>query len=606
MATASAARSGAGPARNDALAEAGAEGDSHETSPGDLPTAPAREVALSSLYKRSEPLCITHASLARGLDSARRLDALEWLVQAFDALNLPDAQLFAAFGLLDRFAAMSTAPISAGPGAFALVLASMLVALKVLGTPKDLERGKRLVVEVSGSSRPWQAVRRAEVQILRRLSFRACTPTARDLLDRILDDALVQSQDLVDGELRSRCGDLARFLLEISTVHDPEAVYGPGRAPLAAALAALLLALLALGAPKQCAEAAEKEPIRLLGRENGPAIVRELGEAMRHRWAQEERRASSGAASAVMEKWMRRVGQFGASPPSPGELRFLVSSRHVAQSSEAADLASSARRVSVTSAGQQAEIIAALPTPARHASQGAEHPSGRASLQPQRDDPAKMEGKLKEEARTKEAAHEDQKEQKDSLANAGRDRVESLPLPEPEVTTLSGTGASSSGAERTHEPLVELTHVLNLVAPRPQQGTGTAKGQQPTVAAELLISSSLRMQWPVDKRKVPSGDAAKTCREAAAVLQEAAAQLTAAAASLDGGSNLVSRESLKPAIAAETKRRRTFGGGAGAPPKATSPPPVSSSTRGSTSGTSGGMTLQRGSPPVARYAGLRV
>merc|ERR1719174_3076670 len=94
------------------------------------------------------------------MDTARRLDALEWLVQAFDALKLPDSQLFAAFGLLDRFAATSKAPISAGPGAFALVLAAMLVSLKVSGTHKDLERAKRLVVEVSGASKPWQAVRR--------------------------------------------------------------------------------------------------------------------------------------------------------------------------------------------------------------------------------------------------------------------------------------------------------------------------------------------------------------------------------------------------------------------------------------------------------------
>lgn len=40
-----------------------------------------------------------------------------------------DEQLFTAIGLLDRFAA-SSAPIAAGPGAFALVLAAMLIALK--------------------------------------------------------------------------------------------------------------------------------------------------------------------------------------------------------------------------------------------------------------------------------------------------------------------------------------------------------------------------------------------------------------------------------------------------------------------------------------------
>ena len=42
--------------------------------------SPLREIPLSSLQKRSSPLSLSHASLAHGLDSARRLDALEWLV----------------------------------------------------------------------------------------------------------------------------------------------------------------------------------------------------------------------------------------------------------------------------------------------------------------------------------------------------------------------------------------------------------------------------------------------------------------------------------------------------------------------------------------------
>lgn len=37
--------------------------------------------------------------------------------------RLEDEQLFSAFGLLDRYAASANAPIAAGPGAFALVLA---------------------------------------------------------------------------------------------------------------------------------------------------------------------------------------------------------------------------------------------------------------------------------------------------------------------------------------------------------------------------------------------------------------------------------------------------------------------------------------------------
>ncbi|CAJ1337716.1 unnamed protein product, partial [Effrenium voratum] len=123
--------------------------------------SPLREIPLSSLQKRSSPLSLSHASLAHGLDSARRLDALEWLVQAFDALDLANEQLFSSIGLLDRYAAASNSPIAAGPGAFALVLAAMLIALKVGGFKKDLECARQLVVEVSGSSRPWAAVRKA-------------------------------------------------------------------------------------------------------------------------------------------------------------------------------------------------------------------------------------------------------------------------------------------------------------------------------------------------------------------------------------------------------------------------------------------------------------
>ncbi|CAL1163125.1 unnamed protein product, partial [Cladocopium goreaui] len=155
------------------------------------------------------------------LDSARRLDALEWLVQAFDTLDLADEQLFSAIGLLDRYAAASNTPIAAGPGAFALVLAAMLIALKVSGFKKDLEQARKLVVEVSGSSRPWSAVRKAELNILRRLGFRACTPTAYHLLDRLLSDTLnapsdrsaVGSEDMEwDNESKMRCSSLACFL----------------------------------------------------------------------------------------------------------------------------------------------------------------------------------------------------------------------------------------------------------------------------------------------------------------------------------------------------------------------------------------------------------
>lgn len=161
-------------------------------------------------------------------------------------------------------------------------------------------------------------------------------------------------------------------------------------------------------------------------------------------------------------------------------------------------------------------------------------------------------------------------------------------------------------AERqlVERPLVELTHVLNMVAPRPMQGLlvgqaagpssshAAASGKQkpPSVAAELLISSALRMQWPHDRRKVASSDAATTCREAAEVLKEAAAQLMGAASALDGGACQATKGL---SCGSESKRRRrTFGGPS--PARAVSPV-----------GGGGHHPAQRGSPPV-RFAGLRV
>ena len=110
------------------------------------------------------------------------------------------------------------------------------------------------------------------------------------------------------------------------------------------------------------------------------------------------------------------------------------------------------------------------------------------------------------------------------------------------------------------EPLLELTHVLNMVAPRPQipppSGgvSNTSKLQTPSVAADLLVQSALRMQWPADKRKLAPKDAASTCREAAGVLQEAINQLSSAANVLECGGSGV-REVAKT-YCAETKRRR--------------------------------------------------
>jgi len=620
---------------------------------------------------RSQPLGVASRSLSQGLDGARRLDALEWLVQAFDALNLPDTQLFAAFGLLDRFAAASPAPISAGPGAFALVLAAMLVALKATGTQRELERAKRLVAEVSGTSRPWAAVRKAELCILRRLGFRACTPTSRDLLDRLLGEAsqaaVRTSQDASawDMDSRARCADLARFLLELGLVHEPETLYGLGNPPLTAALAALLLALLALGAPRQCADAL-REPARLL--DGGLTAAELAAEAMRQRWSAEERRAAGGGGSAVLEKWLRRVGSFGASPPAAGELRYLTAGVGVAVESQApkdsarakpsppaalrrASTALCCRDVGNGSGATTSEVLAALPTPARRAAskgpactmeapnqeqqQQQQPPAGgcsaaslalvvqrpaqgsaarpvvvglvaaqeEASQQPQQlPTPRTVLGPVVATglAPTSLAVQLPRPAATESLATwplAQSSGMEAPPSPLPELNLQASVTQVHPERQPAERPLVELTHVLNMVAPQPVQGplVPASKQKPPSVAAELLISSALRMQWPHDRRKVGSSDAALTCREAADVLKEAAAQLLGAASALDGGACPATKglccgsESKRQRSA--LRRRRTVGGPSPARPAS----PVGG----------GGHPAQRGSPPV-RFAGLRV
>merc|ERR1719223_2202423 len=65
------------------------------TSSPNSPSSP-KEVPLQVWHRRSEPFKISHQRLAL------RLDALEWLTQAFDALDLSDVQLVSAFGFLDR------------------------------------------------------------------------------------------------------------------------------------------------------------------------------------------------------------------------------------------------------------------------------------------------------------------------------------------------------------------------------------------------------------------------------------------------------------------------------------------------------------------------
>jgi len=651
--------------------------------------SPAKEVALHVLHMRSAPLMVANRSLVQGLDSARRLDALEWLVQAFDALKLPDTQLFAAFGLLDRYAASSPTPIAAGPGAFALVLAAMLVALKVAGTQRDLDAAKKLVVEVSGSSRPWASVRRAELSILRRLSFRACTPTARDLLDRLINEALA----FCGLELRGGCADLSRFLLELGLVHEPEVVYGPGRPPLASALAALLLSLLTCSAPRRCTEALQ-EPLSLL--DSADAVVSELAEAMRLRWISEQRRSVNGTGSAVMQKWSQRVNSLGRAPPTNEDLRRLIGGSHAEELPSRSAVTSEAishtthvpppvsrgsiGRSSTTSATEAViattSMIATTATASEHSSHRQHrYSAGDAPLVSERADrhargqhteaggstdgtasigagPAVPGRRLPtprpalgptaapaaQPAQTQVAAHGQAapsavkyppahlmsqlsraaaSENLSSWPPASQADVPQSPQQQQHKVQTAGSIAKSNAAgelvnaavpERSPEPLVELTHVLNMVAPRPSHGNGQnaansvahvanaamSKPRPLPVAAELAISSALRMQWPTERRRVGATDAATACRDAAAVLQEAAAQLLSAAAALEsgGGGNVgpVPKEQVKvPPVGSDSKRRRTFGG-------------LSPSRAGSPGA---GVQMPRGSPPV-RFSGLRV
>lgn len=101
--------------------------------------APLTGIALDVLFQRSMLAAVTSHDLSRGLDNARRLDALEWLIANFEALNMPDPHAYAALTILDRFAASSLAPIPAGPDGFALVLASMILALKACGTEEEVD-----------------------------------------------------------------------------------------------------------------------------------------------------------------------------------------------------------------------------------------------------------------------------------------------------------------------------------------------------------------------------------------------------------------------------------------------------------------------------------
>ncbi|CAK9082590.1 Cyclin N-terminal domain-containing protein [Durusdinium trenchii] len=569
-------------------ADTGETENAHSESP--LAESPPVAISLAALHKRSSPLNLSHQSLSHGLDSARRLDALEWLVQAFDALDLADEQLFTAIGLLDRFAAASTSPIAPGTGAFALVLAAMLIALKVSGFKKDLERARKLVVEVSGSSRPWAAVRKAELNILRKLGFRACTPTSYHLLDRLIADTLHHETPAEpwDKESKTRCSNLARFLLEMCIIYDPEALYSSGRPPLLSAVSALLLSLLAHGAPRHYAQMLG-DAIHLT--ESNRSTLTEIAEAMRNRWAMEEEKNGMGGNAIVLDKWNRRRGSFEVSPPPAFDLRALTSGIQMPKEKSLVGKAivppsppKPQRRLS------GAEVLSALPTPARRARVGEATSSSQPRSQPPR--------VKKEDLQRANVAVVTKEEDKRHQENR---HFCHWPMPATATAATASASASGGDPEEGTEPLLELTHVLNMVAPRPSQKLQTL--QAPSVAAELLVSSALRMHWPADKRRLAPKDAASTCREAASVLQEAISQLTSAAQIFETGGPPV-REIVKGRT--ETKRRRTYAGPPPGAPGAVSPP-VSTCSVLSSSIVRASSTAYRGSPPIVRTGGgLRV
>jgi len=569
---------------------------------------PPREEPLRVLHRRSKPLAIDSRSLAQGMDGGRRSDALEWLVQAFDAKGLPDAQLFVAFGLLDRYAAASSEPICAGPGAFTLVLASMLVALKATGTQRDLDTAKRLVASVSSSPRPWGALRKAELSILRRLNFKACTPTSRDLLDQLLAEA-AQSQawssqqgGAWDAKLCARCEELAKFLLELGVVHEPEILYGPGHPPLTAALGALLLALVAMGAPQRCVEAL-REAVRQLDI-RGPTVVT-LAEAMRQRWAIEEQRiAGSGNSSAVLAKWSRHTGgSLGVSPPSPGQLRHRLSAGAEAGHDEE----------KTGNCCPVVDLIASVPTPLRNASgqSGSRGLAVRARA-------AQLERQQQQQQQQTACAPECKENHARTLqltlsalpqSRSLREELQGLhssPAAAPILEDLmKADGAGKSGllplrdradvsplphmdAVPLERPLMDLTHIINMVQPATSQQT--ALGLR-AVDTKVLLSSALRMRWPRDGRQQGSSDAANACREAAEALSQASAQLLDTACRLEQGKSTANIRASGSIGDIEAKRRRTFS---------------NSSALAVSSPIVGGQRRPRGSPQTAQRAGLRV
>merc|ERR1719362_320196 len=563
---------------------------------------------LRVLHRRSKPLAIDSRSLAQGMDGGRRSDALEWLVQAFDAKGLPDAQLFVAFGLLDRFAAASSELICAGPSAFTLVLASMSVALKATGTQRDLDTAKQLVAAVSSTPKPWGAIRKAELNILRRLEFKACTPTSRDLLDQLLVEAWsFPKGGAWDAELCARCEDLAKFLLELGVVHEPEVLYGPGHPPLTAALAALLLALVAMGAPQRCVEAL-REAVRQLDI-RGPTVIK-LAEAMRQRWTVEDHRAASSKSSAaVLTKWSRRIGSFGGSPPSPGKLQNLFSAGVEAECDKEIPVVQLIATPLRNAAGQAGNRGLAVGTRASQLEQRLQQRQQRQQQQerlacvPECKENHSITSQLTLPALPHSRSLREELQglhsspaaapilEADAATKSGL-----LPLRDKEDLSPVPQDCAPSERPSRDVPLMDLSHIINMVQPvaNPQSvggSTSVGKHRPAPVNTKVLLSSALRMRWPVDGRQQGPSDAAVACREAAEALREASAQLLDTACRLEEGRSTASVRASGSMGDSEAKRRRTFSG--------------SSSSVVSSPAVSGQCRL-RGSPQKTQCAGLRV
>jgi len=340
------------------------------------------------------------------------------------------------------------------------------------------------------------------------------------------------------------------------------------------------------------------------------------------------------------------VGSFGVSPPSPGQLRYLtsggaypeVSAAPSRTAQEASKLKPSppvsGRRATVAgvmatttlSTGESAkpsppttarrtggscretrhsktnaaaDVLASLPTPARRTAErvsvSSKQPELGSSSVPSEPPQQRQQQQQQQQQQLPTPRLAPEQAGSSVAVAASYDRLpaaepdqQASPAQEPRTAAHIGCAIWQPPAERhLHDRApIDLTQVLNLVAPRPSQSSTAGKQQPPSVAAELLISSALRMQWPRERRRVLTTDAAAFCREAAEVLSEAASQLIGAATLLDDGSSVLTKAS-----GFETRRRRTYGGPS--PTRAVSP-------------VGGSHSVLRGSSPHAtRPAGLR-